>query len=332
LQLVEAEEQAAEAAAAAKEEEERLAEEAGPNQVQQLHYVVWNTHGDKHPSHRRVVVLTNNTATPTSFSLTASAPFAVESCKSSSVTSHPLSRTGAGVDLSMSLSKERGMALDTTYREDRLFTLPPLANIEVTLAYYWRVGDRYKKRLKKKLQPELKYADQGEFVVTFANGDTQRVQLLAQVLRPTVTVLPGGHDFGVVHCESTKSVVLHIGNPTPVDAKWTIQHVPGVSKHENPDVFKFGTVAGILAGPTMPVDSGVVSSNPPTAIMLRKNMPLAIKVTFQPETAGKCQARFRFAVDKGNYFDLDLVAEGTFEEEDEVMRLNGEMFGGSKRI
>ena len=54
-------------------------------------------------------------------------------------------------------------------------------------------------------------------VVSFVRG---------QVLRPIVVVAPATHSFGTIHTQRRGNATLYVGNPTYVDAEWTLSHIP----------------------------------------------------------------------------------------------------------
>lgn len=50
--------------------------------------------------------------------------------------------------------------------------------------------------------------------------------VLRQVLRPIVVVAPVTHSFGTIHTQRRGNATLYVGNPTYVDAEWTLSHIP----------------------------------------------------------------------------------------------------------
>lgn len=78
---------------------------------------------------------------------------------------------------------------------------------------------------------------------------------------------PPLHDFGPIHTEQSARATLFIGNPTYVDARWTLQHVPGSPSkkralhkaaktvEDDPSVFLFGEMAGTMRGAKLPLAS-----------------------------------------------------------------------------
>jgi hypothetical protein len=185
----------------------------------------------------------------------------------------------------------------------------------------------------------------GCLVITFGNGDSQRVGLMADVLRPAVIASPAALVFGPVHVEENRVLPFYLSNPTSVDAEWSIRHVPTpasvLSKKraggvefdwkalglkdapfwtpspseqppvDDPSVFQFETLSGILSGPTPPADIASVSK-------LRSSdgnaSPAEVSVRFKPKSAGIYQCRFRVNVKQGESFDVVLLGAGTYEE------------------
>ena len=142
------------------------------------------------------------------------------------------------------------------------------------------------------------------------------MKLEAQILRPTLHVSPSQFDFGTVHVKDHRTIRICIANPTKVDAKWNIKHVPTTFANSSADVFAFSQVSGILPGPTVPENSGLVQSKPPKGkSRFFQGLPFEMNVTFQPGTSKRYSTTFRFVVEKGNSFDLTLSGQGTFDED-----------------
>ena len=73
---------------------------------------------------------------------------------------------------------------------------------------------------------------------------------------------------------------------------------------------------GVLKGPTIAGDSGLVRSYPAAGRsgFLRGGMPLEIHVEFDPKELGQVEERFRIEVKGGERVDLVLRGEGVLDE------------------
>ena len=189
---------------------------------------------------------------------------------------------------------------------------------------------------KQPISDELEDKFEGDLTVTFANAvaDQQLFKLHAYVLKPMILVAPAEHRFGAVHVERWKPITLYLSNPTVVDAEWRIQHIPfhrppkrvggdapsnEMMPMDEPSVFKFSMVAGTLMGPSLPL--GTAQVNPPQGFADERKKPIALTVTFKPETAVHYRSRFRFLVKGGQSFDVLLFGKGSFYEgTDRVMK------------
>lgn len=188
-------------------------------------------------------------------------------------------------------------------------------------------------------QRRLKLQVDGLLLIKFTNRSVQTVNLVTEILRPLVVVSPSVYFFGHVHLSKTRSVVLRIANPTVVPAAFTIQHVPApvpLSKAQKqefklhhahfvdePSVFTFSMMKGIVAGPTTSLQSSGGVSLPSTDSTkdLGANhlifKPVEIVVVFQPPaTKKRFKSRFRFAVAHGLDFEVVLEGEGHLSEQE----------------
>ena len=157
--------------------------------------------------------------------------------------------------------------------------------------------------------------------------DEQIFKLHAHVLRPVILVAPAEHRYGAVHVERWQGSTFYLSNPSEVDAEWRIQHIPYVRPpkrvgtsppkpsmmpEDDPSVFKFSKVAGVLQGPSMPLEfaKGRLAEGLPDPT----KAPFQLDVTFKPSDAAYYRCRFRFVVTKGQSFDVVLYGKGTFNE------------------
>eukprot|EP00941_MAST-03F_sp_MAST-3F-sp1_P004113 g4113.t1 len=312
-----------------------------------LKFIVWCTKNDNHPSMRRTITLTNSTKAPLSFVLDATNPFYVEACKTSHFAEHTLTKPSdrdmgkakKGLNsmpknlMNASVTSLRTLSLQHRYEEGKIYTLPLQSSMEVTVGYRWRSEGRLESDLGEDGQPLLQYGDEGRLKISFSNGTVQWIELEADVRRPTVSVTCSrnsqsrdearNHDFGTCHLTDSIPVSLSIGNPTVVDAAWKVKHIPSVANVGDivdlPDVFKFGKVAGVLSGPTLPQDSGMVLGRPPKGVSefieADGALPTEIQVIFKPEKEERYQSTFRFWVNQGNYYDVTFDGKGTLDED-----------------
>lgn len=188
-------------------------------------------------------------------------------------------------------------------------------------------------------QRRLKLEVHGQLLIKFTNRSVQTVNLVTEILRPLVVVSPSVYFFGHVHLSKTRSVVLRVANPTAVPAAFTVQHMPApvpLSKAQKqefklhhahfvdePGVFTFSTMKGVVTGPTTSLQSfgGVSLPSTNSTKDLGPNHlvfnPVEIVVVFQaPATRKRFKSRFRFAVAHGLDFEVVLEGEGHLNEQE----------------
>jgi hypothetical protein len=219
------------------------------------------------------------------------------------------------------------------------FTLPPQSVLELKLAFTppsqkdETLAKSEAAKTGKDQSLKLKRSIFGGLNIGYANGHNQEIMLRADILRPMVIVAPAIHKFGAVHVERPMPVTLYLSNPTVVDVEWRVRHIPwerpprrvGAAPiadedlpFDKPDVFKFGKVAGVIAGPSMPLRT--VSAKNPEGLFDAARAPVPVTVSFAPEKDGYYRSRFRFVVTKGESFDVVLVGKGSYEEGVDVPR------------
>ena len=286
--------------------------------MQGLGFKVWSIHAEKtHESYRRNIVLTNRMARAAAFSLTTTqGPF--EITRTHCLTPHPLDVGG------------------------RMFTLQPGQNITAEVAFQPSRQERSR--------PEdapicLQERFEGSSLrVAFANGSVQTFGLKGVVARPLVVVAPPELGFGEQHVEGTATAELFVGNPSEVDAHWSIVAIPapvaatraqkaveeaqarragGTLPADEPSVFAFDCMEGVQQGPTLPLDSAApqlpIDFNRSGAAAIQAGgevhrRPLRIGVTFSPTQPIAYKCRFRFRVRGGESFDVVLQGRGTLAE------------------
>ena len=274
----------------------------------QLKFKTWATRPRNHPSKQRMLTLTNHSAGPISFSIDSENPFIIAAAKCSTANTNPLSAPSE-----KSLSATRKMNLSTAHGADRVYTLPPDENLQVSMRFKWVLPHD------ETVPRPLQYTDDGTFFIRYTNSDTQEIPMHATILRPTVDVFPATHDFGMLRAGHVKTLTVYLGNPTKVDAEWELQHVPSKEGEDQPSVFSLGEVSGVLKGPTIPVSSGMVHNRPPDGLHATQlnQMPLQFQVAFTPEHNVQYRSTFRFVVRGGNSFDVTFSGQGSYDEEHE---------------
>ena len=113
----------------------------------------------------------------------------------------------------------------------------------------------------------IKNERKGEIIAHFANGDSQKLFLDGQLMRPMVELLtekPSKNDkamdemsFGTVNIDKFRTISVFLSNTTEVTAKWTLSYikfpkkstlgyntttpweVENEQKTDDPDVFEF---------------------------------------------------------------------------------------------
>ena len=286
---------------------------------QHIKFNTWSTHSHNHPAHMQTVTLSNQTGSAFTFSL-AIRPLTVFKIVDviSSAPKHPLQdvsrRNGGG-----------GRAGAGGGGSSGPFTLPNSSTVAVKLLF---LPPAAKPAGPQEIQPLERNFD-GELRVTYANGvkDEQVFKIHAHVQKPMILVSPSDHRFGAVHVERWQTTELYLSNPTIVDAEWRIKHIPfqkppqrvGIEPPapellpvDQPSVFKFSQVAGIMMGPSLPLH--VASAKLPEGLADESKAPLRINVSFKPDKAVHYRSRFRFVVAKGQSFDVVLYGKGSIKE------------------
>ena len=273
---------------------------------------VWVTKPRSHESYARAITLTNSMGADLTFTLAATGPYIIERCETSAP-KHPLTPNEV---LTSSLTETRMSGI-----QSRLFTLPQDCSLIATVRFQPRsqfrdeladtmysslLGDTATQKdetvdlgatggsVLEKGKAVLKETNGGRLIITFSNGEVQEIGLRAEALRPLLVATPVEYNFGTVHVEHNVGSTIVLGNPTEVEAEWTLSHVhvpPPKSKiHINPrsfglpegkafeelkaeeeaiaaivddpGVFVFSSRSGQVMGPTPPLDvsSGEVSA------------------------------------------------------------------------
>jgi hypothetical protein len=279
----------------------------------------------------RKTLLRNPLDVPVSCQLSLDGPFSLLRCFSTE-----FSYLGADCTSTIKLLPAQSMGIDI------LFQKPPLPN---------RIGDK---------PLPLEHLYRGDLNITFSTGQLQTIALKATVLSPTLVVQPAAHAFGVVRADKTSELLVFLSNPTEVEASWSLRHVPRANRKndgidgdnarpdsvDDPSVFTFEHVSGVVAGPSLPLRSAAAcvpkdfnrDAQPLFAQTLTElswkgdavtslaqsltndaaanpRAPKPVKVTFAPKRNVRYCSRFRFDVHHGESFDVVLQGAGSYEED-----------------
>ena len=264
-------------------------------------FLIWSTSPADHASYYKTITLTNKLAANLTFCLNISEAFTIHKCESSAAP-HPLAR-------------KQG--------DNNIHLLPPGGVLVVTIKYnYYSVPmSTFDTNI-----IELKNDYLGLLTILYSNGEQQDIKLHVEIVKPTVAVSPPEYNFGRIHVEKTVASIMYMANPTIVDAKWKIIHVPSllaiasngssskdVVNMDDPEVFQFNVKEGIMRGPTLQLHAAGVHAPQGGLINKSKNLE-ELCVVFHPKLKGKYKSRFRFSVVGGEGFDVVLSGEGSYEE------------------
>ncbi len=205
-----------------------------------------------------------------------------------------------------------------TQAAEPIFTLPSYTNVVVTIRY------PYKSHMDTTAQTsiiETKKETHGLLTAMFSNGDTQEIDLHAEIIYPLLVASPAEHNFGTIHVDRSVAIPIYLANPTVVDADWKLVHVPAITQHrfiDDPAVFNFNISGGRIEGPTLQLDAAGV--HPPQGGLINRKKDLTeLKVDFSPQNSAHYRSRFRFTVKGGESFDILLTGEGTvYENADKI--------------
>ncbi|CAN0002931.1 unnamed protein product, partial [Sphacelaria rigidula] len=117
--------------------------------------------------------------------------------------------------------------------------------------------------------PMLIYRCDGKVGISFSTGHSQAIWLRGEVLRPMISISPATHSFGPIHTERKGGATLFLGNPTYVDAEWSLSHIPAPPPKksrkdtadaapgfvDDPTVFFFKETSGTCVGVKLPLSS-----------------------------------------------------------------------------
>ncbi|KAG2422156.1 hypothetical protein HXX76_016235, partial [Chlamydomonas incerta] len=179
-----------------------------------------------HGAFVRSVTLSNTAHCPQVFSLDVEGPWDMVAAIPS-VPQDPVAYRGTSTLLGPAAASGR---LGTSAADGGLTFLPPGESVDVTLRFSPGKGDmealpvRFAAMQAKQRMIETvnDYKNTGALCITFANGDSQSLPLVAEMLHPRLEVKPRKLDFKKVHLQSPKEMFVMLSNPTNVDAAWAV--------------------------------------------------------------------------------------------------------------
>ncbi|KAG1668832.1 hypothetical protein FOA52_004926 [Chlamydomonas sp. UWO 241] len=167
--------------------------------------------------------------------------------------------------------------------------------------------------------PREDFTREGVLVVSYANGDVQRLPLTGAVLHPALEIKEleklwpqGVVDFGRVHVQAPKPLTLTLSNLTLVDATWGVVPAGGRAKLSPEDVEEAATGEARF-GPFIVSPAGGVL--PGRGLGLPRTQK--VTVTFAPTEAADCAHALRFAVMHGRSATVGVRGSGSFDETEE---------------
>ncbi|KAL4510071.1 hypothetical protein ABPG72_010264 [Tetrahymena utriculariae] len=189
----------------------------------------------------------------------------------------------------------------------------------------------------------------GVLQFNYINGDSQIIELEGQLLRPQLQLNTSGtedvqgvdiQDFGIVHINNFKTIVIFLSNVSKVPAIWKLNHLKTTVRRggsaipqntmtkleledslrtDDPSVFEFQMTEGTLNGPSISVKSFPDTLALPTkkinAILHQQQLyPQKIYINFRPKTNILYKSKFRITVQEGPCLDFTLKGVGSYEE------------------
>ncbi|GLC49027.1 hypothetical protein PLESTB_000174500 [Pleodorina starrii] len=179
-----------------------------------------------HPSFVHTVTLSNTQECPQIFSMNVEGPWDLMAAVPS-VPQDPIMYKGTSTLLGPAAATGR---LGKNAADGGELFLPPRESVDVTLRYVPGKGDlealpvRFAamQARQRVVETTTDYKNHGSLCLAFANGDTQSLPLVAEMLHPRLQVKPRRLNFGKVHLQSPKELRVELSNPTTVDAAWAV--------------------------------------------------------------------------------------------------------------
>ncbi|GIM02972.1 hypothetical protein Vretimale_7763, partial [Volvox reticuliferus] len=198
-----------------------------PDGVSELSWSVASIHQPaSHPSFVHSIALSNTQNCPQVFSMDVVGPWDLVSAVPS-VPQEPVIYKGTSTLLGPAAATGR---LGKNATEGGQIFLPPRESVDVTLRYVPGKGDlealpvRFAamQARQRVVETTTDYKNTGALSISFANGDSQSLPLVAEMLHPRLEVKPRRLNFGNVHLQSPKELLVELSNPTTVDAAWAV--------------------------------------------------------------------------------------------------------------
>lgn len=217
----------------------------------------WSYRGcEEAPSSIQRVIYINETKSDLVFNLITDGPFEIIKTKTNTNAKHP-NAPELAIMQSLNGIKKTALPPAQTY-----FCLQPLKILEISIKY------KAPSSLNTTDWPMIITKDaSGSLSALFNNGDSQKLQIDALLLRPMLTLLTDKPQknvkaqdelqFGTVHVEGHKTIRIYLSNVTDVTAKWKLNYVTfpkkassgymtqtqwekeNAEKMDDPDVFQF---------------------------------------------------------------------------------------------
>eukprot|EP00198_Chlamydomonas_reinhardtii_P001982 XP_001691318.1 flagellar associated protein [Chlamydomonas reinhardtii] len=188
-----------------------------------------------HAAFVRSVTLSNTAHCPQVFSLDVEGPWDMVAA-SPSVPQDPVAYRGTSTLLGPAAASGR---LGTSAADGGLTFLPPGESVDAKQRVIETVND---------------YKNTGALCITFANGDSQSLPLVAEMLHPRLEVKPRKLDFKKVHLQSPKEMFVMLSNPTNVDAAWAVTRISITFAPTEAEAYEGELIFAVLRGKQCSVD------------------------------------------------------------------------------
>ena len=245
--------------------------------------------GDTRRPCSKVLNIVNPTETTLTCSVVTEGQFTLASASDDASGSKPKLKSAMKKDTSL-MSKTMGIPskLETTVGAESLgktVTLTPHASTSFTVAFTPSRNMRQTvARPRDVTVGGQANEEEGNLVVTFSTGQRLYVPLLGSITTPFIAVSSPKVNFGVCRVGANCEGLILLTNPSLVNARWTVSHVPPVRNEasrrkkandalairvpgytypepetDDPSVFIITPSAGQVAGPTLTVTAAIAA-------------------------------------------------------------------------
>eukprot|EP00798_Chlamydomonas_sp_ICE-L_P024309 gene24309-9913_t len=261
-----------------------------PDSHKDLQFVCHSVHKPStHRSYKQIITMSNRQTCPLIFTVNTDGPFQLLSA-TPSAPQDPTMYAGTTGTMSNFHGK--------TY-------LPAKETVDVEVQFCPPKKDEFQD-----------YHLSGELIAEFANGDIQILPLVADVLHPQTEVKPDRLDFGRLHVQSPKPIVVVLSNPSEVDAYWAV-----TTEGSKPKYFTKQELAAGGEANRSEAKFGPFIIQPAGGMLPGRGLGMPrtqhITVTFAPSEAKDFDQQVVFAVNKGRTCSLSMLGTGSFDERDE---------------